>query len=81
MTDSQASAAGALWGPPHLCAAQDSGQRDVVPLGGSLPHRGHRGPAGHVEGAGQPVQLAALHHNDQGLRQLGSRRTITIMYL
>lgn len=40
---------------PHLCAPQDPGQRDVVPLRGPPPHRGHRRPAGHVEGAGQPV--------------------------
>lgn len=45
---------------PHLGAAQDPGQRDVVPLGRAFSYRGHRRPAGHVEGARQPVQLAAL---------------------
>lgn len=49
-------------GRPHLGAAQDSGQRDVVPLDSAFSHCWYRGPAGHVEGARQPVKLAALQH-------------------
>lgn len=53
-------------GLPHLWAAQDSGQRDIVPLDGTFSHSRHRGPAGHVQSTGQPVQLTALQGGRRG---------------